>query len=64
MPIPKTVCRTILYNKIVQLEVCITFSGKGMGMHITAHILRLSLELGEKDSTVEVVSAGFKTSGS
>ena len=27
MPMPKTVCRTCLHNKIVQLEVCITFSG-------------------------------------
>ena len=39
MPMPKPVCRTNLYNNIVQLEVCITFSGRGMGMNITAHIL-------------------------
>ena len=31
MPMPKPVCRTKLYNKIVQLEVCRTFSGRGMG---------------------------------
>ena len=36
MPMPKTVCRTNLYNKIVQLEVRRTFSGRGMGMNITA----------------------------
>ena len=34
MPVPKTVCRTTLCNNIVQLEVCITFSGRGMGMKI------------------------------
>ena len=34
---PKPFCRTNLYNKIVQLEVCRTFSGRGMGMNITAH---------------------------
>ena len=36
MPMPKTVCRTILYSNIVQLEVCRTFSGRGIGMNITA----------------------------
>ena len=36
MPMPKTVCKTHLHNKIVQLEVCRTFSDKGMGMNITA----------------------------
>ena len=39
MPMPKPVCRTKLYNKIVQLEVCITFSGRGMGISGTAHLL-------------------------
>ena len=43
MPNPKTVCRANLYNKIAQLEVCITFSGRGMGMNITAHTLRLGV---------------------
>ena len=38
MPMPKPVCRTNLYNKILQLEICRTFSGRGMGMNITAHI--------------------------
>ena len=37
MPMPKPVCRTKLYNKIVQLEVCRTFSGRGMGINGTAH---------------------------
>ena len=37
MPMPKPVCRTHLYNKIVQLEVCRTFSGGGMGINGTAH---------------------------
>ena len=36
MPMPKPVCRTDLYNKIVQLEVCRTFSGRGMGINGTA----------------------------
>ena len=27
-----------MYNKIVQLEVCRTFSGRGMGMNITAQL--------------------------
>ena len=36
MPMPKPVCRTNLYNKIVQLEVCRTFSGRGMGINGTA----------------------------
>ena len=27
-----------LYNQIVQLEVCRSFSGRGMGMDIAAHI--------------------------
>ena len=40
MPMPKIVCRTILYNKIVQKDVCIAFSGRGMGMDITAHSRR------------------------
>ena len=38
MPMPKPVCRTKLYNKIVQLEVCRTFSGRGMGINGTAHM--------------------------
>ena len=38
MPMPKPVCRTRIYNKIVQLEVCRTFSGRGMGLNGTAHI--------------------------
>ena len=38
MPMPKPVCITKLYNKIVQLQVCITFSGRGMGINGTAHI--------------------------
>ena len=38
MPMPKTVCRTTLYNKMIQLEVCTTFSGRGMGMNITAQL--------------------------
>ena len=41
MPMPKPVCRTKLYNKIVQLEVCRTFSGRGMSINGTAHILLL-----------------------
>ena len=36
MPMPKPVCRTNLYKKIVQLEVCRTFSGRGMGINGTA----------------------------
>ena len=36
MPMPETVCRTNLRNKVVPLEVCITFSGRGAGMNITA----------------------------
>ena len=36
MPMPKPVCRTNVYNKIVQLEVCRTFSGRGMGINGTA----------------------------
>ena len=36
MPMPKPVCRTKSYNKIVQLEVCRTFSGRGMGINGTA----------------------------
>ena len=36
MPMPKPVCRTKLFNKIVNLEVCLTCSGRGMGMNITA----------------------------
>ena len=38
---PKPVCRAKLYNKIVQLEVCRTFSGRGMGINGTAqaHVL-------------------------
>ena len=36
MPMPKPVCRTNLYNKIIQLEVCRTFSGRGMGINGTA----------------------------
>ena len=36
VPMPKTVCRTIVCNKIVQLEVFRTFSGRGMGMNITS----------------------------
>ena len=39
MPMPKTVCRTNVYNKIVQLEVCVFCSGRGMGMNITAQKL-------------------------
>ena len=39
MPVP--FCRTNLYNKIVQLEVCITFSGRGMGINGTAQLLLL-----------------------
>ena len=36
MPMPQTVCRTTVYSEIVQLEVGITCSGRGMGMNITA----------------------------
>ena len=39
MPMPKPVCRTNLYDNIVQLEVCITFSGRGMGINGTAQTL-------------------------
>ena len=38
MPMPKPVRRTKLYNKIVQLEVCRTFSGRGMGINGTAQL--------------------------
>ena len=38
MPMPKPVCRTNLYNQIVQLEVCRTFSGRGMGINGTAQL--------------------------
>ena len=31
MPMPETVCRTNVYDKIVQLEVCIFFVGQGYG---------------------------------
>ena len=41
MPMPKPVCITNLYNKIVQLEVCRTFSGRGMGINGTAHSIIL-----------------------
>ena len=37
MPMPKPVCRKGMYNKIVLLEVCRTFSGRGMGINGTAH---------------------------
>ena len=40
MPMPKPVCRTKLYKQIVQLEVCRTFSGRGMGINGTAQITR------------------------
>ena len=40
MPMPKPVCRTKLYNRIVQLEVCRTFSGRGMGINGTAQFCR------------------------
>ena len=36
MPMPKTVCMTNLHSNLVQLEVCITFSGRRMGMNIAA----------------------------
>ena len=36
MPMPKTVCIIHVYNEIVQLEVCITLLGRGVGMNITA----------------------------
>ena len=36
MPMPKPVCRTNSFNKIVQLDVCRTFSGRGMGINGTA----------------------------
>ena len=39
MPMPKPVCRTNMYNKIVQLEVRRTFSGRGMGINGTAQLL-------------------------
>ena len=38
MPMPKPVCRASLNHKWVQLEVCRTFLGGGMGMNITAHV--------------------------
>ena len=38
MPMPKTVCGTHVYNKLMQLEVCRTFLGRGMGMNITAQL--------------------------
>ena len=38
MPMPKPVCRTNLYSKVVQLEACRTFSGRGMGINGTAQI--------------------------
>ena len=38
VPMPKPVCRTKLYDKIVQLEVCRTFSGRGMGINGTAQL--------------------------
>ena len=34
----QTVCITDVCNKIVQLEVCITFSGADTGMNITAQV--------------------------
>ena len=40
MSMPKTVCRTYSYNKIIQLVVCGAFSGRGMGTTITAQTLR------------------------
>ena len=46
MPMPKTFCTTYLYNKIVQLEVCKTCSGRGMGMNITAHCAQRSARFG------------------
>ena len=36
MPMPKIFGITNVYNNIVQLEYCITCSGRGMGMNITA----------------------------
>ena len=41
MPMPKPVCITNLYSKIVQLEVCRTFSGRGMGINGTAQIVMM-----------------------
>ena len=38
MPMLKTVCTTNVYDNIAQLEVCRTFSGRGMGVSIIAHI--------------------------
>ena len=32
MPMPKTLCRTILSNKTAQQEICRTCSGRGMGL--------------------------------
>ena len=34
--VPKTACRTSLYDEMAQLEVRRSFSGRGMGMKITA----------------------------
>ena len=36
MPMPKPVCIIRMYNKIVQLEACRTFSGRGTGINGTA----------------------------
>ena len=45
MPMPKPVCRTKLYNKIVQLEVCRTCSGRGMGINGTAQLRIIDYQL-------------------
>ena len=44
-PMPKPVCRTNLYNKIVLLEVCRTCSGRGIGINGTAQLKPFSRKL-------------------
>ena len=43
MKMLKPVCRTNLHNKIVLLEVCRTFSGRGMGINGTARVCNMIL---------------------
>ena len=55
IPMPKTVCRTNSCDKIAQLEVCVTFSGRGVGTNITARNRRVAV--GREDLPVQHLPA-------
>ena len=55
MPRPKPVCRTKLYNKIAQLEVCRTFSGRGMGINGTAQYIYIYTHIERLRNAAEIV---------